>query len=80
MEKLKYFLFGLGSIFFLYFMINYKNDDFVTYYQEMISTSYQIWYHALPAIIAFFTFCICITSNSDFKTPVVQYAILFYSF
>ncbi len=76
--KLKYFLFGLGSIFFLYFMINYKNDDFVTYYQEMISTSYQIWYHALPAIIAFFTFCICITSNSDFKTPVVQYAILLF--
>lgn len=75
--KIKYFFFGIGSIFFLYFMINFKNDDFVTYYQEMISTSYQIWYHALPAIIAFFTLCICVLSNSESKVQIVQYFIIF---
>ena len=35
-------------------MINFKREDFIQYYYEILGNSYQVWYHSLPAVFAFF--------------------------
>ncbi len=55
-KTLKYCLLIIIDIVFLYFMIMFKRTEFIAYYQEITSGySYQVWYHALPAIFIFLT-------------------------
>ena len=79
-DKIKYVFFCLGSIFFLYFMINFKKEDFIGYYQEMISTSYQVWYHSLPALIAFYAVVISLYKENKSSINYLYYSILFIVF
>lgn len=76
-NKVKYVFFCLGSIFFLYFMINFKKEDFIGYYHEMISTSYQVWYHSLPAFIAFYAVAISLYKENKLQINYFYYSICF---
>ena len=61
-------------------MINFKREDFIGYYQEMISTSYQVWYHSLPALIAFYAVVISLYKENKSSINYLYYSILFIVF